>query len=72
MIFKKDSQFVTYENGKQYMVFMVDYKYEDTWWSFDIWATDWADADRRMQAIKNTGHVQGEIYIRREINPDNN
>lgn len=40
--------------GETYYMFNVAYTYDRKEWSFDVWARDWEDAKRKVQAIRVT------------------
>ena len=41
--------------------FSVNFDFDGHQWEVDIWARDWDEAERELQALKQTGRVTGEI-----------
>jgi hypothetical protein len=41
--------------------FSVDYRYEGTTFSIQMKAADWAEAERRLEAISDFGKITGEV-----------
>lgn len=50
------------ENGVEWFKFMLQYSFGESMWVFEIWAQDLADAEMRLNAIRETATVDGQIY----------
>lgn len=60
--FKEDYN-STKKRDDEWPKFIVDYNYEGHRYSFELYAQDWKDAERRLKTIKNNAWVEGEIYL---------
>lgn len=49
-------------------LFTCSYRHAGSQWAFDIYARDEADAHARLQAIRTTGQVDGEVGARIPVN----
>ena len=49
-------------SGETYYRFSVVYDHEDAECCVDIWAKCFADAERRLAALKRTARLDGQIY----------
>jgi hypothetical protein len=47
--------------GQAFYKFDVEYRHEGHTYTFEIWATDHADAERRLRSIKGNAEVAGQI-----------
>ena len=58
-----DQVCVIVKDGKpeKWFKFDISFGIDGTRFSFHIWALDWADAQRRVQAIKSTATLDGQI-----------
>jgi hypothetical protein len=57
-----DAEFVRKDDfGRPLYTFGVEYHMDGSTWSFHLWAYDFADAERRAAAIRETGKVFGQI-----------
>lgn len=52
----------TDEHGQQWFEFLCAYADADGEFSFTIWAKDFEDAERRMNVLRQTAVVSGQIY----------
>lgn len=61
---KPDAEHVRWcaEEQRNYYRFFFDYKFEGSSWSFDVWAVDRAQAEARVEAIKQTLVYGGQTY----------
>lgn len=55
------------ENGDRWMLFTVDYVFDDTTYSYEIWARDFDEAERRIEAIGQTSTVFGRVVDEFEV-----
>jgi hypothetical protein len=58
-----DQTCIIVKDGKpqKWFKFSVAFNIDDAEFTFHIWALDFADADRRVAAIKSTAKVSGQI-----------
>lgn len=47
--------------GQVWHQFSCEYRHDDRAYCFEIWATDQADADRRMRSIRGNAEVSGQL-----------
>lgn len=53
----------------EFKTFLLDYRFNGNTWSIDLPATSWEDADARLRAILQTGHIEGELAARIPLTP---
>ncbi|MEG9884149.1 MAG: hypothetical protein V6Z86_05950 [Hyphomicrobiales bacterium] len=49
-------------SGETYYRFSVTYDHEGTECCVDVWAMSFADAQRRLESLKRTARLDGQIY----------
>lgn len=49
------------ETGKFWRLFRVIYTFDGMPWSVDVYATSFAEAEAKVEALRATATVQGEI-----------
>jgi hypothetical protein len=47
--------------GTLWYRFMIEFQIDDAEFSFDMWARDMDDANRRLQIIKNNAKLVGQV-----------
>ena len=52
------------ECGRTYYLFTLHYEMDGKSYAVDIWAEDFADADRRVEAMKASLVTGGQVYER--------
>lgn len=50
------------EEGRKLYTFLADYKMDGSTYTASIWAYDWEDAERRLTAIRFSGHIVGMLH----------
>lgn len=50
------------QDGRKMFKFSIGFRVGDSEFTFSIFAYDWPDAERRLQFIRETGEVTGQIY----------
>ena len=53
--------------GRRLHRFMLAYELDGRDYTFDIWAHDFAEAERHAEAIRDTVTVSGQIYERGDL-----
>ena len=53
----------------EFKTFLLDYRFNGNTWSIDLPATSWEDAEARLRAILQTGHIEGELAARIPLTP---
>jgi hypothetical protein len=48
--------------GVKWFEFTCSYKDGDKEFGFTLWATDFADAERRMVCLRETGRIDGQLH----------
>lgn len=62
------SKFVTRDrNGDVMFAYTVSYEFEGRDYSFTIWAHDQDDAENRLNHIRRTGNVDGQVYETKKV-----
>jgi hypothetical protein len=49
--------------GRQLNLYFCSYKFEDKNYSLDIWAYDMEDAERRVEAIRDSFNLEGQLLL---------
>ena len=63
-----DRQFVREtEDGHTVYLFVNEYDFEGGKWSFELWAENFAEAQARLDAIKASAALTGQLYERFEV-----
>lgn len=58
-----DPQFVTYDlDGRVMYAFAIEFNHDGGTWAVNIFAYDWDDADRRVQSMRQSLTVRGQLY----------
>ncbi len=58
-----DPEFVRQdEYGRPIYCFGMEYEMGDKRWSTEVWAYDWADAENRCAAMRDSLKVFGQLY----------
>jgi len=58
-----DAEFRTSDaHGVEMFLFSIDYQFCGSEWSFNIWAYSFEDAEARVDAMRNTLNVAGQIH----------
>jgi len=65
--FGPDPRFVTVgPDGKKWFMFVASYKDEDREFAFQFWALDMEDAERRVQLMRSSLKLDGQLYAQVE------
>lgn len=51
------------DEGRKMFYFMIHYRMGESQWSCRIWAYDAEDAQARLDGIKASGTVAGQVYV---------
>ena len=50
------------EAGVEWFTFLIEWHVDGEAFTAELWAKDAADAERRFEALKSTGQIQGQIF----------
>lgn len=53
--------------GDRYLLFVVDFGFEGRAFSVELWARDWAEAERRVVALRATAELAGQVVAREPL-----
>lgn len=56
-----DADYVRVVEGVKYYKFCLEYGFGGSHWSIDIWAKDFKEAQKRVNAIKGTLKIRGQL-----------
>jgi hypothetical protein len=58
-----DPEHVVTEGGGKWYKFALSYKDDDKQYGLHIWATDFADAERRVRLMRDGLKLDGQVYV---------
>lgn len=50
------------DSGREMRLHSISYRMADRWWSCQLWAYSMKDAEARVQAMRETLHLDGELH----------
>jgi hypothetical protein len=63
-----DAEHVTRDDlGRTWLRFAVDWTCDGRNYSTHLWATDAADAERRLQALRGSAVIVGQVVMERDV-----